>query len=114
MLASFASSCDSSHLAHTPSPISPSHTRAHVCVPTPITCRPTTTTTIIRFIRGVLDEAGGHHIKIISKIESWHGVINYDDILAVTGTPHGAMYAHSKCIIIWGLFVVGRGEDAVW
>jgi pyruvate kinase len=33
----------------------------------------------------VLDEAGGHHVKIISKIESWHGVINYDDILAVTG-----------------------------
>lgn len=38
-----------------------------------------------RFIRRVLDEAGGHHVKIISKIESWHGVINYDDILAVTG-----------------------------
>lgn len=24
-------------------------------------------------------------MKIISKIESWHGVTNFDDILAVTG-----------------------------
>jgi hypothetical protein len=39
----------------------------------------------VRFIRRMLDEAGGSHVKIISKIESWHGVINYDDILAVTG-----------------------------
>eukprot|EP00775_Hariotina_reticulata_P004018 gene4018-4268_t len=38
----------------------------------------------VRFIRKVLDEAGGQHIQIISKIESWHGVINFDDILAVT------------------------------
>jgi 2-keto-3-deoxy-L-rhamnonate aldolase RhmA len=38
-----------------------------------------------RFIRKVLDEAGGQAVKIISKIESWHGVTNFDDILAVTG-----------------------------
>lgn len=37
-----------------------------------------------RFIRKVLADAGGEHIKIISKIESWHGVINYDEILAET------------------------------
>jgi len=37
-----------------------------------------------RFIRKVLTDAGGAHIKIISKIESWHGVINYDSILAET------------------------------
>lgn len=29
----------------------------------------------------MLAEAGGEHIKIISKIESWHGLINYDEIL---------------------------------
>ena len=29
----------------------------------------------------MLEEAGAPHIKIISKIESWHGVINYDEIL---------------------------------
>jgi pyruvate kinase len=41
----------------------------------------------------VLDEAGGHHVKIISKIESWHGVINYDDILAVTGEQYRMAWA---------------------
>jgi len=35
----------------------------------------------VRFIRKVLQEAGAPHIKIISKIESWHGLINYDEIL---------------------------------
>jgi len=35
----------------------------------------------VQFIRKVLEEAGAPHIKIISKIESWHGVINYDEIL---------------------------------
>ncbi|WIA15846.1 hypothetical protein OEZ85_012601 [Tetradesmus obliquus] len=38
----------------------------------------------VRFIRKVLDEAGGQAVGIISKIESWHGVTNFDDILAVT------------------------------
>jgi pyruvate kinase len=34
------------------------------------------------FIRKVLDEAGGQHIRIISKIESTAGLENYDGILA--------------------------------
>ena len=38
----------------------------------------------VRFIRRVLDEAGGHKIKIISKIENFEGLRNYDDILAET------------------------------
>ncbi|KAI8465728.1 MAG: pyruvate kinase [Monoraphidium minutum] len=36
----------------------------------------------VRFVRKTLDAAGGQGIKIISKIESWHGLINYDEILA--------------------------------
>ncbi|GIL77051.1 hypothetical protein Vretimale_3233 [Volvox reticuliferus] len=35
----------------------------------------------VRFIRRVLDEAGGQAVRIISKIESTAGLINYDDIL---------------------------------
>ncbi|GLC60287.1 hypothetical protein PLESTB_001594600 [Pleodorina starrii] len=35
----------------------------------------------VRFIRRVLDEAGGHGVRIISKIESTAGLVNYDDIL---------------------------------
>ncbi|GBF99836.1 pyruvate kinase [Raphidocelis subcapitata] len=38
----------------------------------------------VRFVRKTLDEAGGQGIKIISKIESWHGVTNYDEILAAS------------------------------
>ncbi|KAF6260138.1 pyruvate kinase [Scenedesmus sp. NREL 46B-D3] len=38
----------------------------------------------VRFIREVLDGAGAQAVKIISKIESWHGVTNFDDILAAT------------------------------
>jgi hypothetical protein len=49
-----------------------------------------------RFIRKVLDEAGGQAVKIISKIESWHGVTNFDDILAVTGQCGAA--GQSLCI----------------
>jgi pyruvate kinase len=40
---------------------------------------------MFRFIRKVLAEGGAPHIQIISKIESWHGVINYDDILKESG-----------------------------
>ncbi|EFJ40446.1 pyruvate kinase [Volvox carteri f. nagariensis] len=35
----------------------------------------------VRFIRRVLDEVGGQGVRIISKIESTAGLINYDDIL---------------------------------
>lgn len=35
-----------------------------------------------RYIRKVLNEAGGRLVRIISKIESSHGLQNYDDILA--------------------------------
>ncbi|GIL58673.1 hypothetical protein Vafri_13670 [Volvox africanus] len=35
----------------------------------------------VRLIRRVLDDAGGHHVKIISKIENEAGLMNYDDIL---------------------------------
>ncbi|KAG2439977.1 hypothetical protein HXX76_004095 [Chlamydomonas incerta] len=38
----------------------------------------------VRFIRKVLDEAGGHNVRIISKIESTAGLVNYDGILAET------------------------------
>lgn len=58
-----------------------------------------------RFIRRVLDEAGGHHVKIISKIESWHGVINYDDILAVTGALSGNWQALAKTGQVLGVGV---------
>ncbi|GFR42123.1 hypothetical protein Agub_g2966 [Astrephomene gubernaculifera] len=35
----------------------------------------------VRFIRKVLDEAGGQGVRIIPKIESTAGLLNYDDIL---------------------------------
>ncbi|KXZ44735.1 hypothetical protein GPECTOR_63g60 [Gonium pectorale] len=35
----------------------------------------------VRFIRKTLDAAGGHGVRIISKIESTAGLVNYDDIL---------------------------------
>eukprot|EP00195_Chlamydomonas_chlamydogama_P007138 CAMPEP_0202895824 /NCGR_PEP_ID=MMETSP1392-20130828/4951_1 /ASSEMBLY_ACC=CAM_ASM_000868 /TAXON_ID=225041 /ORGANISM="Chlamydomonas chlamydogama, Strain SAG 11-48b" /LENGTH=1605 /DNA_ID=CAMNT_0049580967 /DNA_START=110 /DNA_END=4924 /DNA_ORIENTATION=+ len=38
----------------------------------------------VRFIRKVLDQAGGRYIKIISKIESSHGLTSFDDILHET------------------------------
>jgi len=38
----------------------------------------------VEFIRRVLDEAGGHKTKIISKIENLAGVHNFDEILQVT------------------------------
>jgi hypothetical protein len=50
-----------------------------------------------RFIRKVLDEAGAQAVKIISKIESWHGVTNFDDILAVTG-KHDAVAVIVECL----------------
>ena len=37
-----------------------------------------------RFIRKVLDEVGGHRVKIIAKIESQAGLRNYDEILKET------------------------------
>ncbi|KAG2495346.1 hypothetical protein HYH03_006615 [Edaphochlamys debaryana] len=36
----------------------------------------------VKFIRKVLDDGGGYNVKIISKIESTAGLINYDAILA--------------------------------
>lgn len=38
----------------------------------------------VRYIRKILDDAGGNTIKIISKIESAHGLKNFDEILEVT------------------------------
>ena len=38
----------------------------------------------VKFIRKVLDEAGGTEIKIISKIENQEGLNNFDEILLVT------------------------------
>jgi len=38
----------------------------------------------IKFIRRVLDEAGGQHIKIIAKIENYEGLKNFDEILEET------------------------------
>ena len=37
----------------------------------------------VRLIRKTLDDAGGHHVKIISKIENAEGLANIDDILMV-------------------------------
>ena len=43
----------------------------------------------VEFIRRTLDAAGGHHIKIISKIENQAGLDHYDEILDVTdGAQH--------------------------
>ena len=38
----------------------------------------------MKFIRQTLDEAGGRHVKIISKIENAAGLQSFDDILPVT------------------------------
>jgi pyruvate kinase len=38
----------------------------------------------VRFIREVLDDAGGFGVKIISKIENEAGLRNIDEILATT------------------------------
>jgi pyruvate kinase len=38
----------------------------------------------VRFIRRVLDDAGGHAVKIISKIENAAGLEHFDAILAET------------------------------
>ena len=38
----------------------------------------------VKFVRQVLDEAGGTNIKIISKIENQAGLDNFDDILKYT------------------------------
>jgi pyruvate kinase len=38
----------------------------------------------VRFIRRVLNDAGGGRIKIISKIENTEGVKNFDEILQET------------------------------
>ncbi|CAD7703688.1 unnamed protein product [Ostreobium quekettii] len=38
----------------------------------------------VELIRGVLDEAGGHKVKIISKIENAEGLRNFDEILEAT------------------------------
>ena len=38
----------------------------------------------VRFIRRILDEAGGQSIRIISKIENQAGLTNFDDILRYT------------------------------
>jgi len=38
----------------------------------------------VQLIRKILDEAGGHKVKIISKIENEEGIANFDDILKYT------------------------------
>jgi pyruvate kinase len=38
----------------------------------------------VKFIRAILDEAGGKNIKIISKIENQAGLTNFDEILKYT------------------------------
>ncbi len=35
----------------------------------------------VEFIRRVLDEAGGHRVQIIAKIENSAGLVNFDEIL---------------------------------
>ncbi len=42
----------------------------------------------VRFIRKVLNEAGGHQVKIISKIENEAGLEHFDLILQVRGPSH--------------------------
>jgi pyruvate kinase len=38
----------------------------------------------VQFIRKVLDDAGGQHIRIISKIENAAGLQHFDEILEAT------------------------------
>jgi pyruvate kinase len=38
----------------------------------------------VDFIRRILDEAGGQHVKIISKIENQAGLVHFDEILEAT------------------------------
>lgn len=47
----------------------------------------------VRFIRSVLDEAGGFDIKIISKIENQEGLNNFSEILRETD---GVMIARGE------------------
>jgi pyruvate kinase len=47
----------------------------------------------VLFVRTTLDASGGHHIKIISKIENQAGLRNYDKILEVTD---GVMVVRGK------------------
>lgn len=49
----------------------------------------------VRFIRAVLDEAGGFDIKIISKIENQEGLNNFAEILRETD---GVMIARGACL----------------
>ena len=51
----------------------------------PPSLRPSQTADDVRFIRRVLDEAGGQAIQILSKIESQAGLQHYDSILQVRG-----------------------------
>jgi pyruvate kinase len=37
----------------------------------------------VLFIRRILDEAGGHDVKIISKIENMAGLVNFDGVYAM-------------------------------
>jgi pyruvate kinase len=37
----------------------------------------------VLFIRRILDEAGGHDVKIISKIENLAGLLNFDGVYAM-------------------------------
>jgi pyruvate kinase len=50
----------------------------------------------VRFIRSVLDEAGGFEIKIISKIENQEGLKNFKEILKETD---GVMIARGACCV---------------
>jgi pyruvate kinase len=70
--------------------------------PAPAAPRPPQTADDVRFIRSVLDQAGGEHIKIISKIESQAGLQHYDSILEV-GRRLG-----------WGLGMRSVPAPALW
>lgn len=45
-------------------------------------------------IRKVLDDAGGHNVRIVSKIENQEGLKNFDSILEVTDGKQQSLHFH--------------------
>ncbi len=65
----------------------------------------------VRFIRKVLDDAGGYHVKIISKIENEAGLLNMDGILEA---GDGVMVARGDLAMEVRCCCIPSGAHAAW